>query len=135
MPGACHGAAAPRRRAGIPLRSRVDASHRGVAPHLGAAGEDHALRTLLGRKQVLGVLELNHLAREQLALAGAAIARLAGEGERHPGAQQRGEDGVARRDRYRPLVTLEGDLHALARKATMLAVSGQIVWKPNKIAS
>src|SRR3954466_9119050 len=115
----------------------VDAAHRGVVPYLRAAREDDAASALLRRQGVLRMLEFVHVAAEQLAFAGAAVAGLAGERERHAGAQQRLEDRVPGLDGNRLSMALEGDLHALSRRARMLArrlLKSQIVWTPNKIA-
>ena len=90
----------------------IDAAHDRVVPDLGAAREHDAFGALCRREGMLGMLELEHVAGDQLALAGAAVAGLAGEGERHAGAQQRGEDGVARLDRNRLAMAFQGDLHA-----------------------
>jgi hypothetical protein len=67
---------------------------------------------------MLGILELMHVARNELALASAAVPRLAGEGEGEAGAQQRGEHSVARLHRHRLVMTLEDDLHAAPGEPT-----------------
>src|ERR1700741_2915013 len=69
---------------------------------------------------MLGMLELEHLAGEQLALAGTAAAGLARERERQPGAQQRGEQRVALPHRHRLAVALEDDLHGRPGDGTKL---------------
>jgi hypothetical protein len=88
-----------------------------VAPHLRAAGEHDVAGALRGRQGVLGVLQLEDLAGDVLALAGAAVARLAAVGEAHPVAQQRGEDGLAVLRRHRLGIARDGDgmRHAHAR--------------------
>src|SRR5260221_14091400 len=116
----------------------VDAPYHRIFPDLGAAREDDALGALLRRKRMLRMLELVHVAGTELALAGAAVACLAGKGECHPRPQQRLEDGVARLDGNRPVAAFESDLHAPSGRARMLAprlLQSQIVWNPNKIGA
>src|SRR5262249_47470572 len=113
----------------------VDAPHGRVAPDLRAAGEHDALRALAFGERVLGVLELVHVAIEQLALAGAAVSGLARERESDAGTQQRLENRVAGLRGDRLVVAFESDLHAPSGRASMLApglLKSQIVWVPNK---
>src|SRR5687767_9011475 len=77
---------------------------------------------------MLGILELVHLAREELAFAMAAISVLAGKRKREPGAQERGEQSVGRLYGHGIDVADEDDLHGLAAELTMAV----IVWRPNK---
>jgi hypothetical protein len=58
------------------------------------------------------MLELEHIAGNKLAFAGAAVTGLAGERKRYAGAQQRSEDGVPRLNWDRLSVAFQGDLHA-----------------------
>src|SRR5688572_5853051 len=97
-----------------------------VGPGLRAAGEHQPARALGFGKRLLGVVEQVHVALDQLAFAGAAVTRLAGKREREPGAQQRGERGVAGLHRHGLAVSLEGDLHARGRRWY------QVVLVPNK---
>src|SRR6185503_15183200 len=107
----------------------VDAADDRVVPHLRTAGEDDAARALGGRERVLGVLELVDVAGNQLALARAAVAGLAGEGKREAGAQERREHRVARLHGDGLVVANEGDLHAAPGEPRMVP----IVWTPNKL--
>src|SRR2546426_11716160 len=111
----------------------VDAANHGIVPDLGAAGEDDALRALLRRERMLRVLELEDIARDQLALAGAAVAGLARERESDARAQQRFEHRVSGAHRDRLVVAFENDLHG-AQGATTI-VSNRLGSKQNDLGS
>src|SRR5258708_27367374 len=82
---------------------------------------------------MLRVLELEDIARDQLALAGAAVAGLAREREGDARAQQRFEHGVSGAYRNRLVVAFESDLHGVQRATTM--VSNRLGSKQNDLGS
>src|SRR2546423_1065932 len=88
---------------------------------------------LLRRERMLRVLELEDIARDQLALAGAAVAGLARERERDARAQQRFEHRVSGAHRDRLVVAFESDLHGAQGATTM--VSNRLGSKQNDLGS
>src|SRR5512145_614810 len=77
---------------------------------------------------MLGIFELVHFSRDELAFAMAAISVLAGKRKCEPGAQERGEQSVGRLYGHGIDVADEDDLHGLAPELTMPA----ILCRPNK---
>lgn len=76
-----------------------------------------------------------HLARNQLAFAGAAASGLAGEGKRKPGAQQRRKQRVSSLRRHGTIVAFDGDSHSPAEPTLRWAGMGaQQSLKPGLLA-
>jgi hypothetical protein len=76
------------------------------------------------------VREFHYFSRQQLALAGAAGAGLAGKRKLHARPQERRKDGFSGLRRHRLGASLQDDLHAVAAANTM--VSGCLGPKQNE---